>query len=219
MKLRKWKMFNPTNKVHPDDNQPVLTDVCVNCLARDNSNKFFTCGRCRHASYCSKKCEEEYWPQHKDSCEQFLLQHMQAAATCGVDCTRAIENFKNKYSMTLSIIGKCLMSTEEDQNSVLFIDAMYMPDNSDRTKIQIISYDIRPQCELLYISDSVYEQVISLMSRSERNSISRYTAIVLYVTSSSSKGAICRSFVTGELGTPKLSIPDYIDAINLGVDL
>uniref|UniRef100_R4G8A8 Putative zinc finger protein n=1 Tax=Rhodnius prolixus TaxID=13249 RepID=R4G8A8_RHOPR len=50
------------------DNIEKLTDTlqsCMNCHAKANKR----CSKCKQASYCSRNCQVEHWPAHKNVCK------------------------------------------------------------------------------------------------------------------------------------------------------
>lgn len=40
---------------------------------KDDSSTIFRCSRCREAPYCSKECQKADWPEHKKTCELWLI--------------------------------------------------------------------------------------------------------------------------------------------------
>ena len=43
--------------------------VCYNCSSTIERNKMLTCARCGEAHYCSRSCQKDDWPMHKERCE------------------------------------------------------------------------------------------------------------------------------------------------------
>ena len=51
----------------PDSEQDIESlESCANCLAEGNFQK---CSACKYVRYCSKKCQAEDWPSHKQLCK------------------------------------------------------------------------------------------------------------------------------------------------------
>ena len=51
----------------PDSEQNIESpESCANCLAEGNFQK---CSACKYVRYCSKKCQAEDWPSHKQLCK------------------------------------------------------------------------------------------------------------------------------------------------------
>ena len=44
--------------------------TCINCEKENDRRNMFLCGNCRIHQYCSKKCQEEAWEDHKPICKQ-----------------------------------------------------------------------------------------------------------------------------------------------------
>src|SRR5579872_2157729 len=40
----------------------------MDCLTCRIKNVRWHCGHCKHAHYCSRKCQAQHWPQHKANC-------------------------------------------------------------------------------------------------------------------------------------------------------
>ncbi|WAR07802.1 HSOP1-like protein [Mya arenaria] len=57
---------------HP---QQMLQVVQTCCQCAKPSDNLKTCGRCKKAAYCSKKCQREHWRKHKHMCEILLLEY------------------------------------------------------------------------------------------------------------------------------------------------
>mmetsp|Transcript_24784 Transcript_24784/g.74510 ORF Transcript_24784/g.74510 Transcript_24784/m.74510 type:complete len:362 (-) Transcript_24784:69-1154(-) len=51
--------------------EPKAAEVCSGCGRErgDDEKKFKSCARCNGASYCSRGCQVEHWPQHKKVCK------------------------------------------------------------------------------------------------------------------------------------------------------
>ena len=56
-------LLNRIPEVEQDIESP---NSCSNCLAEGNFQK---CSACRYVRYCSKKCQAEDWPSHKQLCK------------------------------------------------------------------------------------------------------------------------------------------------------
>ena len=53
------------------EDKPAVVRRCVECGVPENDAKrLLVCGRCRVATYCSKKCQIAQWPNHKSLCSQ-----------------------------------------------------------------------------------------------------------------------------------------------------
>ena len=52
--------------------KPGPTTKCDGCQKVPDS-KLRQCGRCRHALYCTIKCQRRQWPNHKEKCEYWVL--------------------------------------------------------------------------------------------------------------------------------------------------
>ena len=51
----------------PDSEQDIESlESCANCLPEGNFQK---CSACKYLRYCSKKCQAEDWPSHKQLCK------------------------------------------------------------------------------------------------------------------------------------------------------
>ena len=51
----------------PDSEQDIESpNSCSNCVAEGNFQK---CSACKYVRYCSKKCQAEDWPSHKQLCK------------------------------------------------------------------------------------------------------------------------------------------------------
>lgn len=48
------------------EHSSMVQSLCVVCLDREAKVK--TCSRCKFATYCSRQCQTQHWPQHKHMC-------------------------------------------------------------------------------------------------------------------------------------------------------
>jgi hypothetical protein len=191
---------------------------CVNCFKKIDTIDLINCQRCRNATYCSQLCAEKDWTNHKDRCAEFLTKQLEISSQHGNDFTRTVEYFKNCNRLPFTLIGKFLIPANEDRTHSLFIDAMYFPHNCDLKKIQIVSYDIKPNEYFRVYGDQIYDQIMSLNLKclKDQDPNNRYITTVIYL-SGDSKPPICRIFTTGTtLSSDQVNVLDYIEAINAG---
>ncbi|XP_064615597.1 uncharacterized protein LOC135479635 [Liolophura sinensis] len=65
-----WPRHKASCKRGPQNGDTDSSDQvqqCANCKVYDEDLK--KCTKCRTASYCSRGCQEDHWPQHKSTCE------------------------------------------------------------------------------------------------------------------------------------------------------
>ena len=58
-----------------------LTDRnrCHKCdkTGRRKKDKLSKCGKCEAITYCSRECQEEDWPRHKDNCVPVMVKDIE----------------------------------------------------------------------------------------------------------------------------------------------
>jgi hypothetical protein len=45
--------------------------MCRGCRKSAADAALFDCAACRLAKYCSKECQVQHWPKHKEECDYF----------------------------------------------------------------------------------------------------------------------------------------------------
>ncbi|KAJ6505753.1 hypothetical protein C8R47DRAFT_1102344, partial [Mycena vitilis] len=91
------KKYHKSYSTSPKDMRDIRTagkQACAVCgaLAQDLRR----CGKCKHASYCSKECQKADWPTHKTAC---------SAADSGVNMMRVAQTLDASTFLTMQLQG------------------------------------------------------------------------------------------------------------------
>ncbi|KAJ7633719.1 hypothetical protein B0H17DRAFT_1149907 [Mycena rosella] len=96
---------------------------CTTCLAIPAEGEFSRCSKCKTTMYCSKKCQVEHWPKHKNICSKVdgsgMLEFVKDAVT---------NSLFNTVLQTCFILQFDLLRTPHlDHTAVVLIDLAIEP--------------------------------------------------------------------------------------------
>jgi MYND finger len=189
---------------------------CTYCLKLTDSIK--RCGKCGHASYCSRECQVADWKKHKGVCKDAAKQSAQVKQVFGTDFSQVMDKFRKKYNYALALMAKSCIPIPQIPLLVLELHAAYDADNGSNP-IQIKSHNITPLEVFRHVHIGLYDAIIKLSDSSRKSAggeVYSYWNILLHVDVPGSDGPVVRICCQGTGDTPKDAIGAYIAKINAG---
>ncbi|KAH9920646.1 uncharacterized protein B0H18DRAFT_1121877 [Fomitopsis serialis] len=110
---------------HTDKTDHRLVMQCRQCFSREPMVKLFVCSKCKKIYYCSRECQKQDWPLHKDACKDIAT--------------------LNKKIALLSLTDTSAAQREKDWNAWRdavdqwpYVNALRLHENPDRARTHLV---------------------------------------------------------------------------------